>query len=58
MKFAEIQELAKQKSKANRMNIDKLKKTARQRNQEIQDNKKNENRLEIYCYDSESCGRL
>lgn len=58
MKPAVIPEFEKQKSKAYRMEIEKIKKTARQRNQDLQDNRKNDNRAEILCYDSRSCGRL
>lgn len=57
MKFTEFEEFAKQRKKALRMNIDKKKEAEKKRNQDRQDNKMNKSLLEIYIYDSVSCGR-
>lgn len=57
MKFAEIQEFTKQRKKAQRIKIDKIKETARQLNRDREDNEMNKDLSEIYSYDSESCRR-
>ena len=57
MKQAEIEEFAKQKKKAQRMKIDKVKEAARQQNQDRQDNKRNRVLLERHLYDARNCDK-
>lgn len=57
MKYAEIEEFAKQKKKEHRIKIDKIKETARQQNQERQDKFRNRVLLERYLYDARNCDK-